>query len=130
MQDEGSVSGASSGASSPEPEEPFIPKFRVQFSDNVNKDGDSVKFTLQVSQVQLVGGGRDSVAGHCKTPCYVGVIVLLLRQFILVGKCPSICSFQQHSSGHIQMESQDSHGCSVIDYSVCGVSVMAYLYCL
>lgn len=51
MQDEGSVSGASSGASSPEPEAPFIPKFKVRLTDNVNKDGDSVKFTLQVSQV-------------------------------------------------------------------------------
>ncbi|XP_063863965.1 sorting nexin-32-like [Scylla paramamosain] len=54
MLEEGSVSGASSGASSPEPEEPFIPKFKVQFSDNVNKDGDSVKFTLQVSQDGLM----------------------------------------------------------------------------
>ncbi|XP_050722806.1 sorting nexin-32-like isoform X2 [Eriocheir sinensis] len=50
MQDEDSVSGASSGASSPEPEAPFIPKFKVRLTDNVNKDGDSVKFTLQVSQ--------------------------------------------------------------------------------
>ncbi|KAG0729554.1 Sorting nexin-32 [Chionoecetes opilio] len=52
MLDEGSVSGgsASSGASSPEPEEPFIPKFKVKFSDNVSKDGESVRFTLQVSQ--------------------------------------------------------------------------------
>ncbi|KAK3857804.1 hypothetical protein Pcinc_035961 [Petrolisthes cinctipes] len=47
MLEEGS---GSSGASSPEPEEPFTPKFKVSLSDHVNKDGESVKFTLQVSQ--------------------------------------------------------------------------------
>ena len=49
--DEGSASGASSGASSPEPQEPFTPKYTVRMTDRVTKDGDSVKFTLQVSQV-------------------------------------------------------------------------------
>lgn len=48
--EEGSGSGASSGASSPEPQEPFTPKYSVRLSDRVTKDGDSVKFTLQVSQ--------------------------------------------------------------------------------
>ncbi|XP_068210980.1 sorting nexin-32-like isoform X1 [Palaemon carinicauda] len=48
--DEGSISGASSGASSPEPQEPFSPKYTVRMSDRVTKDGESVKFTLQVSQ--------------------------------------------------------------------------------
>lgn len=40
----------SSGASTPEPEAPFTPKFVVRLSDHVTKDGDCVKFTLQVSQ--------------------------------------------------------------------------------
>lgn len=63
MQDEGSVSGASSGASSPEPEAPFIPKFKVRLTDNVNKDGDSVKFTLQVSQVWYKRSGISQKLG-------------------------------------------------------------------
>ncbi|XP_042876032.1 sorting nexin-32-like [Penaeus japonicus] len=50
MLEEGSVSGVSSGASTPEHEAPFTPKFVVRLSDHVTKDGDCVKFTLQVSQ--------------------------------------------------------------------------------
>ncbi|KAK7080672.1 hypothetical protein SK128_019265 [Halocaridina rubra] len=50
MMEEGSASGGSSGASSPEPQEPFTPKYNVRLSDKVTKDGDSVRFTLQVSQ--------------------------------------------------------------------------------
>ncbi|XP_045583083.1 sorting nexin-5 isoform X2 [Procambarus clarkii] len=50
MLEEGSLSGMSSGASTPEPQAPFTPKFSVRLSDRVTKDGDSVKFTLQVSQ--------------------------------------------------------------------------------
>lgn len=52
MLEEESVSGLSSGASSPEPEAPFTPKFTVRLGDRVTKDGDSVKFTVQVSQVR------------------------------------------------------------------------------
>ncbi|XP_076060921.1 sorting nexin-32-like isoform X1 [Oratosquilla oratoria] len=50
MLEEGSGSGASSNGSTPEPPEPFAPNFTVRFTDRVNKDGDSVRFTLQVCQ--------------------------------------------------------------------------------
>ncbi|XP_071531156.1 sorting nexin-5-like isoform X2 [Panulirus ornatus] len=48
--EEGSLSGMSSGASTPEPQAPFTPKFNVRLGDRVTKDGDCVKFTLHVSQ--------------------------------------------------------------------------------
>ncbi|CAL4108140.1 unnamed protein product [Meganyctiphanes norvegica] len=53
MLEEGSGSGLSSGASSPEPMEPFTPVYSVRFTDRVTKDGESVKFTIQVSQNSL-----------------------------------------------------------------------------
>uniref|UniRef100_T1IWA5 DAGKc domain-containing protein n=1 Tax=Strigamia maritima TaxID=126957 RepID=T1IWA5_STRMM len=40
------VSGFSSTASTPQPREPFEPKYKVKFSDDVTKDGDVVKYTI------------------------------------------------------------------------------------
>lgn len=64
MLEEGSLSGMSSGASTPEPQAPFTPKFSVRLSDRVTKDGDSVKFTLQVSQVAMIVYGMYACAVH------------------------------------------------------------------
>ena len=49
-QEDGSASGGSSGMTTPEPQEPFTPSYSVKFTDHVTKDGDIVKFTIQVMQ--------------------------------------------------------------------------------
>ncbi|KAB7501279.1 Sorting nexin-32, partial [Armadillidium nasatum] len=74
---------ASSGGSTPEPPVPFCPKFNVSFTNNISKDGKSIKYRIHVSQndeiIQVIERDYENFEylHHCVTTDqpYQGLII-------------------------------------------------------